>query len=176
MPFKRMKTDPLETAAVIPLPQIPPSLQEAPAPQKLGALAANPLVADYRFPTIWVAIMERDYKEATDKLVEVLRNDFKLPPELTGAVTVMLPCIVNIQEGRTKREEESIRRVQKRMAHIYAGLIDRMFRYRPESRQYAVDWLKQELINWRGFYRPYSCEVFRAPATETEPKKKGKKK
>lgn len=184
MPFTKLRPDPGEepqaaplpqTPAVIPLSQVPSSLQPRPAPQKLGAIAENALVADYRFPTIWQSIMERSYKEATDTLTRTLTTDFKLDPTDTGAVVLSTPCLVDVSEGRTQREKASILRVQKRLAKIFAGLIDRLFRYTGEYRKDAVDWYKQELLNWGPFIKPYKCEIFRV-AEETEPKKKGKKK
>lgn len=147
-----------------------------PAPQKLGVIqTTTALIADYRMNTIWYAIMERSFQEAVDKLKETVKTTFNEDPI---HVAELVPCIVDIKEARTKREEQSIRRVHKRLSFMFAGLIDRLVRYEPASRPYAWDWLKQELINWRPLYREYTCENFRPKpiAEETDAKKKGKKK
>lgn len=149
-----------------------PVLVPRPEPPKLGAIqTTSPLMGDYRVATIWFTIMERSYAEAIEKLKATIKNDLHDDPSQVD----MIPCIVDVKEGKTMREQGSINRVHRRMATIIAGLVDRLVRYNPESRKYAWDWLKQELVNWRPLYKDYVCERFRAPVAEEseKPKRRG---
>jgi hypothetical protein len=157
------------------MPPLQPSLEEpvivpTPAPYKLGAIAANPELADYRVATWWIPYLERGWDEAIQKLHSIIKNDFKDDPSKLDAI---LPCIINLKEARTRKEEESIWRVYRRFARMFASFVDRMVRYTPEYRMDAYDNLQQDLLNWKAFYRPYECKRFRAPE-EAEAKKKKK--
>ena len=75
-------------------------------------------------------------------------------------------------EGKNHREQAAIRRAQRREAMIYAALIDKLVRFRPESRGFAFeDWeIAQEKDG--PLVRPYICETFRKTEKPTNGKKK----
>ncbi len=147
---------------------------EAIAPPKLGSLAApsESLLADMRMSTIWYAILERDPDEARQKLFDTVK-------QVVGVDVVpdfVPPCVVRLDEARTKVEGERIRRAYRRLATVYAKLIDKLVRYNPESRPYAFDAFNQDLTDREQLIRPFLCENFRKPAEETEAKKSRRKK
>lgn len=149
-------------------------LLEAIAPPKLGFLGApsESLLADMRMGTIWYTLLERDPEEARQKLYTIVRTDLHtdFPPGVEP------PCIVRLDEAKTRVEEVRIRRAYRRLATVYAKLIDKLVRYNPESRPYAFDAFQQDLVDRGQIYKPYVCENFRKPAEETEAKGKRKKK
>ena len=168
----------------MPLRRLPHPLQPSPrepviiprpAPPKLGVIqTTSPLIADYRVQTIWYAIMERSYLEAFDKLKKTVKDDFHDDPQ---KIDELIPCVIELDEARTKREEEAIRRVHRKLAEIYAGFVDRLVRYRIESRPLAWDYLKDEMIRWKPYFRQYVCENFRkAEAKEEDPLKRKRRK
>lgn len=137
---------------------------------KINPLLEDPLMADMRMATIWYAIFERDPTEARQKLLDTAKK-------ITGADMVpdfFPPCIVAESEGKTKVEQARIRRAQKRMATIFANLVDRLVRYDPNYRMDAFDRFNQDLQDRALIWTPFECEKFRK-AEETEPKKKPKK-
>ena len=148
-----------------------PDIVPQPAPYKLATIGANPELADYRVATWWVPYLERGWNEAIEKLHSIVKNDFK---EDTDKLE-FLPCIIDLKEARTKREEAAIERVHRRFARLFAGFVDRMVRYTPEYRFDAFDYLQQEVINWKPLYSPYECKRFRATEEEeTKPRKRRK--
>ena len=149
MPFEMLGPGPEDQPEMMPLPN----------PPKLGVIqtSESALISDYRVPTIWVAIMERDPAEARETLLKVIRNDIKA--EVPAGFEV--PCIVKETEGKNHREEAAIRRAQRRQAMAYASLIDRLVRYRPESRGFAFEDWDIEQDRSAQLWKPYVCEVFR---------------
>ena len=135
-----------------------PEQMPYPAPPKLGAIqTTEPLMGDFRTPTIWKAIMERDPEEAREKFLRVITQDLHAMPPVGFEV----PCIVKQSEAHNHVQESGIRRAQTRMAEVYAGLIDKLVRYRPESRQYAFESYDVDLDARKQLWAPYTCEKFR---------------
>lgn len=140
-----------------------------PPPSAVGYRGSNEFL---RTPANWYSVMERSYQEAVEKLKSVLKTDLHVDPAPLGSI---VPCIVDISEGKTREEKERIRRAHRKAATIFAHFFDRLVRYRPESRLFAFDNLEQEFMDSKLLWKPYSCEAFRTPkATETEPKKSSK--
>ena len=112
MPFEMLGPGPEEQPEMMPLPN----------PPKLGVIqtSESALISDYRVPTIWVAIMERDPAEARETLLKVIRNDIKA--EVPAGFEV--PCIVKETEGKNHREQAAIRRAQRREAMGKLALTD----------------------------------------------------
>ena len=113
-------------------------------------------VESYRSPSVWHLIVERSYGEAVDKLDEIVKKDLEITqPD----VKTLVPCIVELKEASTKREEEEIRRAHKVIVRSFASLIDKIVKYRPESRPYAFDALKYELTRTSPLWRRFDCET-----------------
>jgi hypothetical protein len=150
-----------------------PEMMPLPNPPKLGVIqtSASALISDYRVATIWVAIMERDPAEAREKLLSVIKNDIGATPPPSFEV----PCIVKEGEGKNYKEKAAIRRAQRRQAMAYASLVDKLVRYRPESREYAWEGWDIDQDNRSALWRPYVCDVFRKTEKPSTPKN-GKKK
>ena len=106
---------------------------------------------------------------------ESIREDMGI--EATGLESD-IPCIVDLKEAHTRTEEERIRHARKRMAKAFGSLIDRLIRFRPESRPYAFDAFRQEIADAKPLWGSFSCEKFRPVATEEDggKKKQAKKK
>lgn len=151
----------------------PPETMPMPAPPKLGVIqTTEALMGDYRVPTIWAAIMERDPEEARQKLLSVIEKDIGAAPPPGFDV----PCIVKEEEGKNHVERSGIRRAQRRMADNYAHLVDKLVRYRPESRGYAFESWDVDLDMRKSLWKPYECEAFRGAAPAKEAKAKAAKK
>jgi len=174
VPFKLVKPDrPVQEPQAVPL-QIQQEFQPNPSPPKLGLTSEQPSLQWYVTPTAWKLIMERQsYQEAVNKLKEVTLTIFKTDPAELDSI---VPCIVDLKEAGNKLEEARIRRAQKEVAFTFAKFSNREIHLRPESKKFAFEYLKDDLMRAKKFYRDYLCDVFRAPAMETETKKRGKKK
>ncbi len=98
------------------------------------------------------SIMERSYREAVEKLKATIKNDMKIDP---SPLDSFVPCIVDVDEGRTEKEKERISRAERRIARIFANLVGRLVRYRPESRLYAFVSAKQEFLDIKALGGPY---------------------
>lgn len=138
------------------------------AGEKIPEVKTLPGSAEYfRSQSTWYQLMNRNYSEAREKLVKIMEDlgiyDFD---------ESNIPCIVEYEEGRSQAEKDRIRRSYKVLSKIFANLIDRLARYRPESRAYAYDSFRDDLMTNRQLIKPYECDVFR----ETEPAKKRKNK
>jgi hypothetical protein len=146
-----------------------PEMMPLPNPPKLGVIqTTGALTGDYRVATIWVAIMERDPAEAREKLLSVIKNDIGATPPPSFEV----PCIVKEEEGKNYKEKAAIRRAQRRQAMSYASLVDKLVRYRPESREYAWESWDIDQENRSVLWTPYQCDVFRKTEKPTNGKKK----
>ena len=130
-------------------------------------------IESFRTSAVWRLIMDRDYMEAAEKLNKMVREDLGVTEfELQKYV----PCIVDIKEGKTLKEQARIERAHKQMSKSFAKLVDRLVRYRPESRQYAFDSLKQEMMDTKPLWKPFECNEFRTFNEVNEKNKKGKNK
>tara|TARA_Y100000310_G_C20339802_1_gene649238 strand:+ start:54 stop:689 length:636 start_codon:yes stop_codon:yes gene_type:complete len=152
-------------------------------PTKLGimeggkidaATTLKPSVESFRVPSVWKFEFEKSYGDAVKKLQEIVRDDLQISePD----VVPLVPCLVDLKEARTNKEEGRIRNVHNRMAKIFASLVDRLVRYNLESRPDAFDALKQGLLDTAVIWKPYECDRFRAVTTgEVDGRKKKKKK
>lgn len=160
MPIRFLKTNPEEPST----PQtLGPSLKAIPSMR--GS------VESYRSTSVWHLISERSYGEAVDKLKEIVEKDLEITqPD----VKTLVPCIVELKEAATKREEEEIRRAHKVMMRSFASLVDKLVKYRPESRPYAFDALQYELRRSGPLWRRFECESFREkPEKNEKPRKQG---
>ena len=127
-----------------------------PPPTKIKTMRGS--VEDFRRPAPWHLIMDRSYHEAAEKLGEIVMVDMGVT-EQVGSVEV--PCIIELKEARTMKEEEYIRRAHKTMAKVFSGFVDKLVRYNPESYPYAFDALKQEIFAAKPLWAPYECSDFR---------------
>ena len=146
MPFEMLEPSPEKQPEMMPLPN----------PPKLGVIQTTEeaLMSHYRVSTIWVAIMERDPAEAREKLLETVKT-------ITGEVPkdFEVPCIVKEETGKNTRERTQIRRAQRKQAELYAGLVDRLVRYRPESRPFAYETWTDDQERWQALWKPYECST-----------------
>lgn len=117
--------------------------------------------------------MERSYQEAVDKLKTIVRDDLKADVE---PLDKLIPCMVDLKEARTQKEEDRIRAAHKRIARVFAMLVDRLIRLRPESKFTAYDSLQQDLLDSKIVWGSYECDKFRVKAEEVEVKKTRTKK
>ena len=116
-------------------------------------------VESYRSPSVWHLIVERSYGEAVDKLDEIVKKDLEITqPD----VKTLVPCIVELKEASTKKQEEEIRRAHKVIVRSFASLVDKLVKYRPESRSYAFDALQYDLQRSSPLWRRFECSIFRA--------------
>ena len=151
-------------------PDLPLELSERVIPP--SAISYHSSVEFFRRVATWTQIMERSYQEAFSKLKSIVGTDLKTETE---PLDKLIPCMVDLKEARTQKEEDRIRAAHKRIARIFAMLVDRLIRLRPESKFTAYDSLQQDLLDSKIIWFPYSCDKFRVPATEVEVKKTRKK-
>ena len=95
----------------------------------------------------------------------MIRDDMKI----TDFPEDLIPCIVEYSEGSSEAEKVRIRRAFRIMAKQYGKVIDKLVKFRPESRKYAYDSLKDDLRQQKIFLAPYECDTFR---NVEKPKKK----
>ena len=141
-----------------------------PPPTKIKSLRGS--VEDFRRPAPWHLIMDRSYREAVEKLGEIVTEDLGIT-EQQGSLEV--PCIIELKEAQTMKEEESVRRAHKTMAKAFSGFVDKLVRYNPESYPYAFDALKQEIVNAKPLWKKFECEEYR-PKGEVDGGKKKRQK
>lgn len=156
MPLRYLNYKPPEPQ--VELPAKPQYL--GPPPSRVGYKGSNEFL---RTPANWYSIMERSYQEAISKLKSVLKTDLHVDPAPLDSI---VPCIVDIEEGRTREEKERIRRAHRKAATVFAHFFDRLVRYRPESRLFAFDNLTQDFQDSKILWAPYECTRFR-PAVQT---------
>ena len=156
-----------------PSKELPPVVEQTSqaTPAKIGYHAA---VEFYRTQAAWNVIFdENGFNSAKEKLLQILKQDIKVPEGLFESISLSIPCLIDQKQARTRVEEEAIRRAHRRFSKIFAGLVDRIIHYRPESMFYALEWAKQEFISSAPLWKPFQCETF---GREEEPKRRRKSK
>lgn len=127
----------------------------------MGAIGPTlkPSVEFFRGPSPWHQLMDKQgFKAGIEKLSEIVKSDLKVTePDVVG----MIPCIVELSEAHSKAEEERIRVVYKKFSKAYGSIVDRLVRFRPESRAFAFDSLKQDILDARPLWLPFECTRFR---------------
>ncbi len=161
MPIRFIRTNPdlpLEPSERI----IPPS-----------TISYHTSVEFFRRVATWSQIMDRSYQEAFEKLKTIVRDDLKAD---IAPLEKLIPCMVELKEARTQKEEDRIRAAHKRIARVFGMLVDRLVRLRPESRYTAYDSLQQDLLDSKIVWGQYECSKFRVTAEESDGKRAKKKK
>jgi len=138
--------------------EYPPRVVEIPYPAKVVPEVKYPATVEwFRTFAPWYQLLDRSTKEGRDKLLTLIREEFKI----TDFDETMVPCIVELEEGKSIPEKQRIKRAIKVMAKAYSGLIDRLVRYRLESRSYAYESFRDDLKQAEPLWFPYECDRFR---------------
>ena len=77
--------------------------------------------------------------------------------KLMALYNIDLPCIINSAKGRTKTEKNRIHFAQKHMAIVLANFGSKYQKYRPESRNDAIDELQQKMLDIKPIWGTFEC-------------------
>jgi len=77
--------------------------------------------------------------------------------KLKEIADIDLPCIINSAKGRTKTEKNRIHFAQKHMAIVLANFGSKYQKYRPESRNDAIDELQQKMLDIKPIWGTFEC-------------------